>query len=152
MLNSVKTGKDAAVDICVYDVVKCFDSLWTYECINDLYEAGLQNDNLSILFLMNQKAMVSVKTACGPTERTLIKNCIMQGTVWGPLMATVSMDKLAKLVYEDENLLYKYKEEVNVGVLQMIDDILTINKCENVAAITMNAEVNAFIETKKLKL
>ena len=152
VLNSVKSGKEAAVDICVYDVVKCFDSLWTYECINDLYETGLQNDKLSLLFLMNQKAMVSVKTPCGPTDRTLVENIIMQGTVWGPMMATVTMDKLAKEVYKDEDLVYKYKGDVDIGVLQMIDDILTINKCENVASVSMNAKVNAFIETKKLKL
>ena len=40
VLNSVKQGPEEALDLCAYDVDKCFDSLWTYECMNDLYEAG----------------------------------------------------------------------------------------------------------------
>ena len=107
---------------------------------------------LGLLLLMNQRAMVSVKTVCGATERTLIENIIMQGTVWGPLMATVTMDKLAKQVNENQSVSYKYKQEVEVGPLEMIDDILTITKCQDESTVIMNAEVNAFIESKKLKL
>ena len=47
--NSIKRGSEEAVDLCTYDVDKCFDALWTYECINDLYEAGLKNDKLTLL-------------------------------------------------------------------------------------------------------
>ena len=27
--------------------VKCFDSLWLEDCLNDLYEAGVDNDKLA---------------------------------------------------------------------------------------------------------
>ena len=42
--NSVVKGGEKAVDLQIYDVEKYFDSLWLQECINDIYEAGLQND------------------------------------------------------------------------------------------------------------
>ena len=68
----------------------------------------------------------------------------------GSIYCTNTMDKLGKIVYSDKKLIYDYKG-TNVPCLQMVDDILTVTKC-NTTAITMNATVNTFIETKKLKL
>ena len=69
------------------------------------------------------------------------------------------MDKMSKAVYDKKELLYKYKESaeddsdcVEVGALEMIDDILTISKCKEVTTVELNAEVNSFVENKKLKL
>ena len=45
-MNDAINGSKEAVDVSIYDVEKCFDALWLEECINDMYEAGLQNDNL----------------------------------------------------------------------------------------------------------
>ena len=61
------------------------------------------------------------------------------------------MDKLVQKAYEEDTLLYKYKGEVAVPPLEMIDDILTIQKC-GATSLAINSEVNAFIEQKKLKL
>ena len=47
--NSVVKGNEEAVDLQLYDVEKCFDALWVEECINDLYDAGLNNDKLPLL-------------------------------------------------------------------------------------------------------
>ena len=41
ILNSVKKKGENAIDCQVYDIEKCFDSLWLHEVINSLYEAGL---------------------------------------------------------------------------------------------------------------
>ena len=38
VMNASRGGSDSPCDINVYDVKKCFDSLWLSECINDLYE------------------------------------------------------------------------------------------------------------------
>ena len=75
-------GSEDALDLCAYDVDNCFNSLWTHECINDLYEAGLQNDWLTLLFKINQHAQIAVKTPFGLTERETMRKFIMQGTVW----------------------------------------------------------------------
>ena len=118
------------------------------EFINDMYESGLKNDNLSILFLENQNAEIAIKTANGTTKRTTVKNVIMQGTVWGSLFCTTSMDKLGKMVYQNENLLYKYKNEVGIPTLGMVDDILSITKCST-DTVKTNGVINGFIESKK---
>ena len=60
------------------------------------------------------KTMIAIKISSGLTERESIKNIIMQGTVFGSLICTTVMDKLAKLFYKDENLLFKYKKVVDI--------------------------------------
>ena len=58
----VVKGSEKAVDLQMYDVEKCFDALWLQECINDIYEAGLHNDKLPLLFMENSNAKVAAKT------------------------------------------------------------------------------------------
>ena len=79
IINSVLKGNAEAIDVQVYDVEKCFDTLWLQECINDLYEAGLNNDKLPLLFLENQNAKVAVKTVQGISRRENSNNIVMQG-------------------------------------------------------------------------
>ena len=98
--NSVMNGKEEPLDIQVFDIEKCFDALWVEECINDIFETGFDNDKLPLLFLENQNAMIAVKTPTGVSKRVPIKNVIMQGTVWGSLLCTTSMDKLGQHVYK----------------------------------------------------
>ena len=82
VMNDAINGSKEAINIAVYDVEKCLDSLWQEECVNDVYEAGLRNDKLNLLYLMNQTALNAIKTSSGLTERVTIKNIVMQGTVW----------------------------------------------------------------------
>ena len=68
MTNSSKQNTNEATDINVYDVLKCFDSQWLSECINDLYETGLTNDKLVLLYESKQSVNIAVKTSSGETE------------------------------------------------------------------------------------
>ena len=151
VMNEAINDRKEAVDIAIYDVEKCFYALWLEECINDVYDAGLQNDKLNLLYLMNKSAQVAVKTSSGMTERVDINKIVMQGSVWGSLLCTAIMDRLGKVKYQNEDLLYKYKGEVSVPALEMIDDIADVQKC-GVDAVNSNAVVNSFIEHKNLTL
>ena len=106
--NSVTKGNEKPCELGVYDIEKAFDSLWAQECINDLYDAGCNDDKLVLMHLENQNAKVAIKTSSGMTKREAIKNVIMQGTVTGGLCCTTTTDKLAKHVYSNHSLLYKY--------------------------------------------
>ena len=151
IMNDTVNGSKEPIDIAIYDIEKCFDALWVEECINDMYDTGLKNDKLNLLFLMNQNAQIAIKTPNGMTQRKSITNIIMQGTVWGSLFCTATMDKLGKLKYSDETMLYKYKGKVGVPALEMVDDIADVQKC-GTNAVKSNAVVNAFVEHKKLTL
>ena len=66
-------------------------------------------------------------------------------------MCTCSMDKLGKLAYQDKQLLYKYKNDVDVPPLEMVDDVITASKCGNQVVAT-NTAVTTFTKLKKLTL
>ena len=151
IMNAIRIEKKESVDFTLYDVEKCFDNLWLQEVINCLYEAGLQNDKLPLLFLENNTAQVAVKTSGGISNRVNIHNIIMQGSVWGSLCCVVLMDKLGQLSYENPDLLYYYKGLVATPPLQMVDDILGIQKCSRKSQ-RMNGMINTFMELEKLTL
>ena len=129
-------GNEDAIDVQLFDIDKCFDSLWLQECINDLYKNGLTNDKLPLLFMENNNANIAVKTSTGLSKRKSIQN--MQGTVWGSMFCTATMDQLGKIMYANPDMLYKYKGEVETPCLGMVDDLLSIQKCSS-KAIEANA-------------
>ena len=61
-----------------YDIEKCFDSLWLEDCINSLWDMGVRNDMLSLIYLMNKEARVTVKTPIGDTDAILLTNLVKQ--------------------------------------------------------------------------
>ena len=151
IMNQSKQNPAEAADIGVYDIHKCFDSLWLKECINDLYDSGLRNDKLNLICLSNQAANIALKTTSGITDSFSIEEMIMQGTVWSGLMCTSTMDKLCKTIYKEKEMLFKYRGIVEVPPLEMVDDVVTVSLCgEN--SMNLNSAVNSFVEHKKLKL
>ena len=148
ILNNIRRTNLKGIDIQIFDVQKCFDKLWLKECLNDMYEYGLKNDKLPLLYKENMNAMIAVKNSTGTTNRWSISDVVMQGTVWGSLMCTGSMDKLGKHAYSMKENLYSYKG-VPIPPLGMVDDIITVSNVEKTALI--NECVNTFIDHKKLK-
>ena len=124
--NNIVKRKLKDTDVQIVDVEKCFDKLWASECYNDIFENGLKNYKLSLLYKVNKIAKVAVKTSTGITERISINNTIMQGTVWGSLLCTSSIDGLGKQCYKTPELLYQYKG-VPIPPLGMVDDIVCVS-------------------------
>ena len=71
--------KNTNIDLEILDFKQCFDSMWLEETINDLYETGLKNDNLNMIFKLNENNKVAVVTPHGITERVDINKIVMQG-------------------------------------------------------------------------
>ena len=135
------------------DVEKCFDKLWLQATTNALYDAGLNSDMLNLLYEENKNAMVAVKIDGRVSCRTSVQNVEMQGTVWGSLKCTASMDKLNQSILQQDHLTYKYRSDPNIqiGVLGMIDDTLSISKC-GITSVQKNSVINSFIDTQRLTL
>ena len=151
--NSVVNGTSTPIQIQVMDAEKCFDKLWLQSCINALFDAGLDNDKLNLLYIENKNANIAVKVNNKLSMRISVKDVIMQGSVWSSLKCTTSMDRLNQTALADEAFKYCYKGdlEVPIGILGFIDDTLGVSECGN-AAIRKNAVINSFIETQRLKL
>ena len=89
---AIRCKKD--IDIKFYDLAKCFDTMWSEETMNDLYDVGLKDEKFALLSLLNEKCNVKVKTPVGDTEEFQLSRVEMQGTVIAPLKCAVQMDTL----------------------------------------------------------
>ena len=93
IINDVSNSKEAQdIDIQIYDVAKCFDKLEYTNTANDMFNSGVQDDKFVVIANSNQHCDVSVKTPWGTnTNRIILNNIEMQGTVLAGLKSSVSM-------------------------------------------------------------
>jgi hypothetical protein len=153
VINSVTNGGEEPIQIQVVDVEKCFDKLWLQATTNALYEAGIKCDLLNLLYIENKNAKIAVKANGQLTKRVDVKDVEIQGSVWGSMKCTKTIDQLYKILLKQDHITYHYKgdENIKIGVLGMIDDTLSISKC-GTPSIQKNAVLNSFIETQRLTL
>ena len=147
--NAVIHNESPPIDIHMYDLCKCFDSLWLEECCNNLYEAGIKDDKLAMIYEGNQTNKVAVRTPGGLTERAIIERVVTQGGVTGPLCCSVQTDAIGKKSIESGKHLYMYKGAVGIPTLAMVDDLAKISECGS-ESVKDNAYINAKIEIDKL--
>ena len=153
IINSVENGRNEAIQVQVMDATKCFDKLWLQACINSLYEAGIDHDSLNLLYIENKNAQVAVKINNKLSARISVKDVVMQGSVWGSIKCTTTMDTMNQMAMSDKTLQYNYKGDpsIPIGILGMVDDTLGVTKCGK-EAIRKNAFINSFMETQRLVL
>ena len=70
------------VYITLYDFTQAFDSHWLHDSILSMWNAGIQNELLSLIFELNRQADVTVKTPFGVTEEFNAPLIVKQGTVY----------------------------------------------------------------------
>ena len=85
VINSVINGKEDPIQTQVGDIEKCFDKLWLQKTTNELFEAGMTNNKLNLLFMENRRAQVAIKVNNKITRRVPMKDVELQGSVWGSL-------------------------------------------------------------------
>ena len=124
--------------------------MWYEETMNDLWDAGVQDDKFAVIAKMNEKCNIAVKTPVGISERFELNKIEMQGTKFSNLKCSVQIDSLGKECYTSKEGLFLYKQCVYVPPLSMIDDIASF-ALSGPDSIKTNAIVNAKIESKKLE-
>ena len=138
-------------DSLIYDVAKCFDEVWPEDTINVLYDLGVRNQNLCLLYEGMKKSYIMIKTPSGETERFEVEKIVAQGSTWGPLAPSASIDSIGKDAQETGKNCYTYKDTVKIPPLSFVDDVAAITKC-GVDSIVANSTINTKILSKKLRL
>ena len=87
-----------------------------------MYEGGLKNDKLNLLYTANNLVKIAVRTPVGKTNSEDISNAVIQGDVFGPILCSKQVETFAKECLEDNKYLYKYKNDVPIPPLSMVDD------------------------------
>ena len=104
-----------------------FDSVNLKEAINDLYDYGVQDKDLQLIYKANEEIFMAVKTPGGLTDRLMITNSVLQGDTWGPMLASVQVDKIGKSL-EEAGIGYLYKNELPISMLGLIDDVVGVTE------------------------
>ena len=96
VINSVIEKELPCIDLQFFDVKSCFDSLWTEECCNDLFEAGIKDDKLAMVYMGNMENKVAISTPLGLSDRVSIPNIVCQGGVMGSLLCGIQTDRIGR--------------------------------------------------------
>ena len=150
IINEALKKKEKPIDIVIVDYKQCFDSLWLEECINDLFEAGITDDKLALIYNLNSVNQVTVKTPFGLTESRRVEKIVLQGEVLGPLECSVTVDTFGKECMQEEKHLFMYRGKVGVPPLAMVDDVACPAYC-GLDTVEVAAYLNAKTNVKKLQ-
>ena len=151
VLNDVFNGSSPPLDMQTIDIYKCFDEMWFQETHNDLFDVKVTDDKFALISKMDEKAEVIVKTPCGPTDEFSMERIIMQGSVFGPIKATIQIDTLGRDCESYNQGMFLYKNVLSLTPLALIDDCLGFSLC-GPDAVELNAIINTKIISKKLRL
>ena len=152
IINSVIKDNGDCIDIQLYDIQKCFDSLWIDDVFNDLYDIlppSKRNDKVSLLYNSCRTNLVAVRTPGGLSERVDMPGIIQQGGVWGSLLCSNTIDYLGRTCRDTGQNLYLYKNRTEILPLGFVDDLNGISKC-GLDAVNLNIFFNTQVEMKKL--
>ena len=61
----LRKKSNKSIDVMVLDYKQMFDSECLYECMNDLYEAGVIDDKFALIYEANRTNQVAVQTPIG---------------------------------------------------------------------------------------
>ena len=125
-LNSVKMKP---INIIVADFQLCFDGLSLPMACRDLYDSGVKDDKLALLYNVSKSSKVSVKTSVGLTDSFELKDNVLQGDVFGNILASNQIDKFGKHCLENTEHIYLYRSKIPIVPLTMCDDLLVISEC-----------------------
>ena len=96
IIHHTVTAKARPVDITVLDYKQCFDTLSVDVVANDLYNIGVNDDLLNLIYDCDSLSKVAVKTPVGMTKRVDVQKVVAQGEVISPLKCTISVDSIAE--------------------------------------------------------
>ena len=126
---TVKSKNSSPVTIKIYDYKQMFDSMNLQEAVSDLFDSGVKDNTLALLYEANKNINVKVKTPSGLSAETYFEQLVLQGDTWGPIMAANQVDTFGKqLIKEEPEYIYKYKGYIPIGLLGMNDDLAGVSE------------------------
>ena len=98
-----------------------------------------------MIYLLNKKASITIKTPLGNASPFLIKQFVKQGTVLGPIINNCSLDRICK-----EGNGYQFGQ-VNIKPLEFVDDLANPNH-SSMSAHVSNSVIEQIQFEKRLKI
>ena len=107
--------------------------MWANETANDLYGAGVDDDEFVLVSNSNKECTIAVKNPWGTvSKRITMNNLELQGSVLAPIKCSIQVDTLGRDIMKDIKAgerLFRYKDCLKIPPMSLIDDIITVTKC-----------------------
>ena len=117
------------------DLVKCFDRLWLKDCLNDLYDCGMREREIGLIYQLNKEAYFRVDTPAGMTQEISVEEIVKQGTVYGPKLCCASTGKINEGLEETETIF----PDLIVKALAYVDDLTSGGSRKFISAVMKKA-------------
>ena len=87
-----------------YDYTQMFDGMNLKESFADLYDGGIKDNNLQLLYAANRKIHFRVRTPTCMTEEQNLEQVVVQGDTCASASASVQCDNFGKQLLEDKQI------------------------------------------------
>ena len=84
----------------LFDISKFFDREMLKDGLNALYNCGIKGKLYRLIFELNRKTTLRVKTGVGISNSTDLGENITQGSIGGALVSTVNLDYTVDLQFK----------------------------------------------------
>ena len=130
--------------LTTYDFKQAFDSLWLQDCLLSLRSLDVDKYILQLIYELNKKAVIQIKTPYGLTHPTVANDLVKQGGILGSPMCSAST---AQYCGVNKGV---YIGTAMISSLAFVDDMADISRgCQD--AINAHANAELFAKKKKLK-
>ena len=140
----MSSKRKSPVVLQIYDYKQMFDAIQLEQALSDVYDFGLNDDNLSLIYQANKDVRMAVNTPSGLTERQSLKNVVLQGDTFGSILASIGKE------VEASNYGYMYQDKLSVSLLGLVDDMIGVTEA-GFKAQQLNAVLNVTTAEKKLQ-
>ena len=114
--------KRKGIIICSYDFHKFFDSENIFDCFFELHKSKIRGKLYRLLFQMNKKIKIKVKTPVGETEEKEAGPTLAQGSVDAAILSSNSIANGVEEAFDDSEKEMMYKE-LEIHPLSFMDDV-----------------------------
>ena len=95
IIRDAASSKSKPVDLAILDYRQCFDAMSVDITTNDMYEVGVTNNHLNLIYEGDKRSKIAVKTPFGLTDRINLNKVVAQGEINSPLKCSVTVDLIA---------------------------------------------------------
>ena len=126
-----KLGRDTYMIFA--DAEKCFDKLWLEDCVVDLVGIGMREREAAIVYKMNERAAITIKTPYGETEEIIADRIVKQGTVYGTQLCCCSTERVNEIGEKRPQTMIS--QNMAIEALVYVDDIGGAGTKENIMVV-----------------
>ena len=140
--HAIYVGK--SVHITTYDFEQAFDSLWLEDCVLSLRKLNVPDYLLQLIFNLNKKAIIQVKTPFGVSPTAPVHYTVQQGRVLAPDLCSASTAEYCSI--NKGVCVGSY----DINTLAFVDDMIDVSE-DSYDAEEAHLEALAFSVRKKIK-